>query len=312
MSLDLRPARYDIHATAGTALGMVVLALDGDNALDPLDLSGATITANVLRGEDVVQAMTQSLAGAGNNELTLSLSSGLTDTIGTEFGLTWEVVVDGRPWLAGDFRLYVAGDPREIVPNAKTVVVGGTPEVKVTVTGGIGSGGGGSGAVDSVNTKTGVVVLHTDDLSDAGRTNKFATSGELAQIAANAADLVAAYVPMAIPLSIPAEALAEGEVTLPVPIWFACTLDSVDVECATAPSVEDMILDVLVDGTSAWDATPANRPSIATSATSGTSGAVDNTAIPAGGKVTIAMDQYGDTVGAIVVVLNVRIPVAYA
>lgn len=38
--------------------------------------------------------------------------------------------------------------------------------------------GGGSGAVDSVNTQTGVVVLDTDDISDSGATNKYVTAAE--------------------------------------------------------------------------------------------------------------------------------------
>lgn len=42
--------------------------------------------------------------------------------------------------------------------------------------------GTGSGAVDSVNGETGVVVLDADDISDSSTTNKFATSGQLAKI----------------------------------------------------------------------------------------------------------------------------------
>ena len=43
----------------------------------------------------------------------------------------------------------------------------------------IGELGGGGGAVDSVNTQVGVVVLDADDISDATTTNKFATQAEL-------------------------------------------------------------------------------------------------------------------------------------
>jgi hypothetical protein len=45
----------------------------------------------------------------------------------------------------------------------------------------------GGGAVDSVNTQTGVVVLDADDISDAATTNKFATAAELSAISANTA-----------------------------------------------------------------------------------------------------------------------------
>lgn len=40
------------------------------------------------------------------------------------------------------------------------------------------TGGGGGGAVDSVNGQTGVVVLDSDDISDSGHTNKWATAAE--------------------------------------------------------------------------------------------------------------------------------------
>ena len=39
------------------------------------------------------------------------------------------------------------------------------------------------GAVDSVNTQTGAVVLDADDISDAATTNKFTTSGDIAKLA---------------------------------------------------------------------------------------------------------------------------------
>jgi len=45
-----------------------------------------------------------------------------------------------------------------------------------------GSGGGG-GAVDSVNSQTGSVVLDADDISDASTTNKFTTSSEISKLA---------------------------------------------------------------------------------------------------------------------------------
>jgi hypothetical protein len=49
----------------------------------------------------------------------------------------------------------------------------------------INSGLGGGGAVSSVNTQTGTVVLDADDISDSATTNKFVTSGQLSEIAAN-------------------------------------------------------------------------------------------------------------------------------
>ena len=40
------------------------------------------------------------------------------------------------------------------------------------------SGAGGSGAVDSVNSQTGAVVLDADDISDASTTNQFVTTAQ--------------------------------------------------------------------------------------------------------------------------------------
>jgi hypothetical protein len=47
------------------------------------------------------------------------------------------------------------------------------------------SGGGEGGAVNSVNSKTGDVVINPDDLDDSSTTNKFITASELADIASN-------------------------------------------------------------------------------------------------------------------------------
>jgi hypothetical protein len=44
------------------------------------------------------------------------------------------------------------------------------------------TGGGGGGAVDSVNGQTGVVVLDADDISDAATTNKYATQAQLDKV----------------------------------------------------------------------------------------------------------------------------------
>ncbi len=51
--------------------------------------------------------------------------------------------------------------------------------------------GGGGGAVDSVNTQTGVVVLDADDISDTSTTNKFTTAGEAAKLAGIATGAIA-------------------------------------------------------------------------------------------------------------------------
>jgi hypothetical protein len=54
------------------------------------------------------------------------------------------------------------------------------------------TGGGGGGAVDSVNGATGVVVLDADDIDDAATTNKFATAAQLSAVD----DLATTYQPL--------------------------------------------------------------------------------------------------------------------
>ena len=83
-----------------------------------------------------------------------------------------------------------SADGSETKINAGTNVTvtgtGTTPDPYV-----INSTGGGGGAVSSVNTQTGAVVLDADDIDDTSTTNKFVTSGEKANITANTAKVSA-------------------------------------------------------------------------------------------------------------------------
>lgn len=83
---------------------------------------------------------------------------------------------------------YLSRDTIEDSSNADSAVDwgAGTKYVHVILSAEqIASFGAGSGAVDSVNGETGVVVINPDDLDDSATTNKFVTAAQEAQIAAN-------------------------------------------------------------------------------------------------------------------------------
>jgi len=64
----------------------------------------------------------------------------------------------------------------------------------------------------------------------------------------------------------------------------------------TAPTGADIIIDIYVNGTSIWAATPANRLTVAASATTGNKTAFDTTALVAGDYLDIYVDQVGSTI----------------
>lgn len=76
-------------------------------------------------------------------------------------------------------------------------------------------------------------------------------------------------------------------------------IEEVFIEVKTAPTGASIIVDVNKNGTSIFNATPANRPSIAAAATTGTSGAPDTTSLAKDDSITIDIDQIGSgTAGA--------------
>lgn len=74
------------------------------------------------------------------------------------------------------------------------------------------------------------------------------------------------------------------------------TLVRWDARVKTAPTDADLILDVLAGGTSLWVSTPANRPTIADAATSGTGTSFDDAGIADGDVLTFDVDQLGSTI----------------
>lgn len=74
------------------------------------------------------------------------------------------------------------------------------------------------------------------------------------------------------------------------------TLIRWDLRVKTAPTGADLIADVHLGGTSLWDTTQANRPTIAATATSGTGTAFDTTTLSDGDVLTLDVDQIGSTI----------------
>lgn len=64
----------------------------------------------------------------------------------------------------------------------------------------------------------------------------------------------------------------------------------------TGPTGADLIFDLNVNGTSIWAATQANRLKIVAAATSGSQTSFDTTALVAGDKLSIDVDQIGSTI----------------
>jgi hypothetical protein len=73
------------------------------------------------------------------------------------------------------------------------------------------------------------------------------------------------------------------------------TIVRADGRVKTAPKDEAILFDVHVNGTSLWEATQANRLTIAAGATSGTQTAFDTTTISDGDTITLDTDQVGSS-----------------
>lgn len=153
-TLDLRSGSANIRAHVGDDVTLTVTIVDGAGAA--VDVSGYTITANVLRATTVVAAFTDSVGGAGNNVVTLSLSDTQTDTIGTEQGLRWSLEMvngtDTRQYLGGAFRLHGPGDPKgSSGASSVTVALAGSVALSATVAAG---SAGGATALDDLTDVT--------------------------------------------------------------------------------------------------------------------------------------------------------------
>jgi hypothetical protein len=71
------------------------------------------------------------------------------------------------------------------------------------------------------------------------------------------------------------------------------TILDVYIEVKAVPTGASVIVDINVNGTSIFNVTPANRPEIAISATTATSGAPDTTTLIENDSITVDVDQIG-------------------
>lgn len=113
--LDLRGADAAIRGAVGTDLEVSITFTD--SAGDPVDVSGYTVAADVIRDTStVVDSFASAVSGAGSNVLTLTLTDSETTAIGIELGLKWRLNMTAsgstEQWIAGEFRLFAAGHPR--------------------------------------------------------------------------------------------------------------------------------------------------------------------------------------------------------
>lgn len=104
------------------------------------------------------------IAGAGTAASPYVLTPTRQIVVGTDVPTSFDVLwIDSTNVVAPVPKVYLAGQWRTIVSEGS---------------------GGGTGAVDSVNGQTGVVVLDADDISDSATTNKFFTTSERNDLAA--------------------------------------------------------------------------------------------------------------------------------
>lgn len=71
------------------------------------------------------------------------------------------------------------------------------------------------------------------------------------------------------------------------------TADGWDLQVKVAPTGQDLIMDVNLGGTSLWNVTPADRPTVSAGATSGSGSSFDTTTISDGDVLTVDIDQVG-------------------
>ena len=75
----------------------------------------------------------------------------------------------------------------------------------------------------------------------------------------------------------------------------AFTISHVKVYSTTAPTGASLIVNVKINGTTIFTTT-ANRPTVAISANAANSGIPDTTALAAGDRLTVDVDQIGSTI----------------
>jgi hypothetical protein len=123
---DGRGTKFDVTAVRGADMAFTLTVTSGGS---PVNLSAATIDAEVYGPTGaVVDAMTDSVGGAGSNVITLSFTDAETALL-TASSYRWTLWVtrggDKRPWLAGRF----------LVVDSTNGVISTTGDVTLTVDG---------------------------------------------------------------------------------------------------------------------------------------------------------------------------------
>ena len=168
---NLNADKLGINPALGTPTSGVATNLTGTAA--GLTAGNVTTNANLTGG---VTSVGNAATVVTNANLTGGVTSvGNAATVVTNANLTGDVTSVGNAAT-------IAVDAVDIAMLSATGTASGTTFLRGDNTWGTPAGGG---AVDSVNTQTGVVVLDADDISDAATTNKFATAAELSAIATN-------------------------------------------------------------------------------------------------------------------------------
>ena len=157
----------------------------------------------------------------------------------------------------------------------------------VQIKGGLEGSGSGTGS----NGARGKVRIGQDDIifpdSDGSSGQVMTTDG--------AAELTFKWIRGQLAYSIPGTLATGTNKGAPLRPSQPLVIEEVYIEVKTAPTGSGITVDVNKNGTSIFNVTPANRPTIAAGATTATSGAPDTTALAKNDQVTVDIDAVGST-----------------
>jgi len=86
----------------------------------------------------------------------------------------------------------------------------------------------------------------------------------------------------------------------------ALTIEKAYAYVKTAPTGASIIVDINVNGTSIWGATPANRLTVAAAAQTGSQTTFDTTSLVEGDILTVDLDQVGSTVAGVDLTIELK------
>lgn len=132
---DGRATRFPVTIARGADMAFTVTATDDGG--DPVDLSAATIVAELVAGDgSVADTFTTALSGAGDNVITVSFTDTESSALVAD-NYAWTLWVtrgaDKRAWLAGPVRIADATNGGGATTGDSSLVLGGDVTVAVTV-----------------------------------------------------------------------------------------------------------------------------------------------------------------------------------